>query len=219
MNILVIDIGGTNIKILATGQKERIKFPSGKTMTPVLMVEGVGKFAKDWKYEAVSIGYPGIIKKGRIITEPHNLGSGWTKFNFQKAFKMPVKIMNDAGMQALGSYKDGVLLFLGLGTGLGSAIVVDGTVLPMEVAHLPYKKGTFEDYLGVRGMKRLGKKKWRRHVAICVRRLSAAIHPDDVVLGGGNSKHLKDLPKGCRLGDNHFAFEGGFRMWENIKNS
>jgi polyphosphate glucokinase len=214
MNILVIDIGGTNIKILAAGQGEPRKFPSGKTMTPALMVDGVRKHAKDWKYEAVSIGYPGIIKKGRIITEPHNLGRGWTRFNFQKAFKLPVKIMNDAAMQALGSYKDGVLLFLGLGTGLGSAIVVDGTVLPMEVAHLPYKKGTFEDYMGLRGRKGLGKKKWRRHVAVCVERLASAIHPDDIVLGGGNSKHLKILPKGCRLGDNRFAFEGGFRMWE-----
>ncbi len=217
MNILAIDIGGTNIKLLSTGQAEPRKFPSGKTMTPARMVKEVRELVKDWKYEAVSIGYPGVIKKGRIITEPHNLGKGWTKFNFRKAFKMPVRIMNDAAMQALGSYKDGVLLFLGLGTGLGSAIVVDGAVLPMEIAHLPYKKGTFEDFLGLRGIEKMGKKKWRRHVATCIERLVPAIHPDDIVLGGGKAKYLKDLPKGCRLGNNSFAFEGGFRMWENTK--
>jgi polyphosphate glucokinase len=214
MNVLVIDIGGTNVKILATGQTEARRFPSGKAMTPALMVAGVMKLAKDWEYEAVSIGYPGIIKKGKIVTEPHNLGPGWTTFDFEAAFKLPVKIMNDAAMQALGNYKEGVMLFLGLGTGLGSAIIAEGAVVPMEVAHLSYKKGTFEDYVGARGLERLGRKRWQRHVAVCVERLVAAIHPDDVVIGGGNAKKLQQLPPGCRLSSNTFAFTGGFRMWE-----
>jgi len=217
MNVLVIDIGGTNIKILATGQTESRKLPSGNSMTPADMVAGVTELAKDWSYEAVSIGYPGIIKKGKIITEPHNLGPGWVGFDFEAAFKLPVKIINDAAMQALGSYTEGVLLFLGLGTGLGSAVVVDGAVLPMEVAHLPYRKGTFEDYVGLRGLKKRGKKKWQKHIELSVERLAAAINPDDIVLGGGNAKYIKNLPPGCRLGENRFAFDGGFRMWENIQ--
>jgi len=214
MKILAIDIGGTHIKILATGQTEARKFPSGTTMTPQNMVEGVLELVQDWKYEAISMGYPGVIKKGKIVTEPRNLGQGWVGYDFEAAFKLPVKIMNDAAMQALGSYRDGILLFLGLGTGLGSAIIVDGAVLPMEVGHLPYKKGTYEDYIGVSGLKRLGKKKWQKHVAYGVTRLRAAVNPDDVVLGGGNSKKIKKVPEWCRLGDNEFAFVGGFRMWE-----
>ena len=214
MEILAIDIGGTHIKILATGQTESRKFPSGTTMTPQNMVEGVLELAQGWTYEAISMGYPGVIKKGKIVTEPHNLGKGWVGFDFEAAFKLPVKIMNDAAMQALGSYRDGILLFLGLGTGLGSAIIDDGAVLPMEVGHLSYKKGTYEDYIGLRGLKRLGKKKWQKHVAYSLERLRAAVNPDDVVLGGGNSKKLKKLPEGCRLGSNDFAFTGGFRMWE-----
>jgi predicted NBD/HSP70 family sugar kinase len=217
MNVLVIDIGGTNVKILATGQTESRKLPSGNSMTPADMVAGVTDLASDWTYEAVSIGYPGIIKKGKIITEPHNLGPGWVGFDFEAAFKLPVRIINDAAMQALGSYREGVLLFLGLGTGLGSAVVVDGAVLPMEVAHLSYRKGTFEDYVGVKGLKKRGKKKWQKHIGLCVERLSAAINPDDIVLGGGNAKYIKKLPTGCRLGENRFAFDGGFRMWENIQ--
>ena len=214
MNILAIDIGGTNIKILATGQTERRKFPSGTTMTPQNMVNGILELTKDWTFEAVSMGYPGVIKNGKIITEPHNLGQGWVGFDFEAAFKLPMKIMNDAAMQALGSYEHGILLFLGLGTGLGSAIIADGTVVPMEVGHLSYKKSTYEDYVGVGGLERLGKKKWQKHVSYCVERLSAAINPDDVVLGGGNAKKLKKLPEGCRLGDNMFAFKGGFRLWD-----
>lgn len=217
MNVLVIDIGGTNIKILATGQPEPRKFPSGNSLTPAEMVAGVKELAKEWKYEAVSIGYPGIIKKGKICSEPHNLGPGWTNFDFESAFNMPVRIINDAAMQALGSYREGILLFLGLGTGLGSAIVVDGAVLPMEVAHLSYRKGTFEDYVGLRGLKKRGRKRWQKHIAICVERLSAAINPDDIVLGGGNSKKLTELPEGCRMGENSLAFEGGFRLWKNIQ--
>lgn len=214
MNVLAIDIGGTNIKVLASGETERRKLPSGTTMTPQDMVNGVIELTKDWTYDAVSIGYPGVIKKGKIITEPHNLAQGWIGFDFEKAFKLPVKIINDAAMQALGSYKDGILLFLGLGTGLGTAVIVDGAVLPMEAAHLPYRKGTFEDYVGLRGLEKRGKKKWKKHINECVERLSAAINPDDIVLGGGNVKELKKLPEGCRPGDNNFAFTGGFRMWD-----
>lgn len=216
MNVLVIDIGGTNIKFLATAQSESRKFPSGNSLTPAEMVAGVIEQTKEWDYEAVSIGYPGVVKKNKIKTEPHNLGQGWTTFDFESAFKLPVKIMNDAAMQALGSYEGGILLFLGLGTGLGSAVVVDGKVLPMEVAHLPYKKRTFEDYVGLRGLQKRGKKKWQKHVAMAIERLSAAINPDDIVLGGGNAKKLKEIPAGCRLGKNSLAFAGGFRMWENF---
>lgn len=214
MNVLVIDIGGTNIKFLATGQKEPRKFPSGKEMTPERMVAGVKQQTGDWRYDGLSIGYPGQVTEGRIVSEPRNLAPGWIGFDFAAAFGRPVKLINDASMQALGSYKGGVMLFLGLGTGLGSALVVEGTVVPMELGHLSYKNGTYEDYLGVRGLKRLGKKKWRQHVAFAAERLTAAIHLDDLVLGGGNAKKLKDLPSGCRVGDNAHAFVGGFRMWE-----
>ena len=216
MNILVVDIGGTGVKILGTGQSERRRFPSGPTMTPQQMVTGVKDLAADWEYEVVSIGYPGLVLRGRIVAEPHNLAPGWVGFDFQAAFGRPVKVMNDAAIQALGSYKGGLMLFLGLGTGLGSALVAEGAVWPMELAHLSYKKGTFEDYVGRRGLKRLGKKKWKRHVAFVVARLIAVLHPDDVVLGGGNEKKLKTLPPSCRAGDNKNAFRGGFRMWERV---
>jgi polyphosphate glucokinase len=214
MNVLVVDIGGTNVKILASGQSEPRKFPSGPEMTPKQMVSGVKQLAREWKYDAVSIGYPGRIHRGRIVSEPHNLASGWVGFNFEAAFGCPVKLMNDAALQALGSYKGGTLLFLGLGTGLGSALVVEGTVVPMELAHLSYRKRTYEDHVGNRGRKRLGPKKWARYVADSVARLVEALDPDDIVLGGGNSKKLKKLPPGCRLGDNANAFLGGFRLWD-----
>jgi len=168
----------------------------------------------DWKYEAVSIGYPGPVLRNRPVAEPWNLGKGWVGFNFEAAFKRPVKVLNDAAMQALGSYKRGKMLFLGLGTGLGSALIVDGVVEPLELGHLPYKAATFEDYVGIRGLEKHGKKKWRRHVADVVKRLIAAIEPDEVVLGGGNVKKLKELPPGCRVGDNANAFLGGFRLWQ-----
>jgi len=216
MNVLVVDIGGTGVKVLATGQSERRRFPSGPTMTPQRMVSGVQDLASDWKYDVVSIGYPGLVLRGQIAMEPHNLAPGWVGFDFQAAFGRPVKVMNDAAMQALGSYQDGLMLFLGLGTGLGSALVTEGAVWPMELAHLSYKKGTLEEYVGLRGLERLGKKKWRWHVAFVVERLIAALHPDDVVLGGGNEKKLKTLPPGCRAGDNKNAFLGGFRMWERV---
>ncbi len=214
MKVLVVDVGGTNVKILATGQDAPRKFPSGPTLTPNRMVSGVKRLAKGWKYDVVSIGYPGPALRGRPIMEPHNLGRGWVRFDFEAAFKRPVMLINDAAMQALGSYKRGKMLFLGLGTGLGSTLIVDGIVEPMELGHLPYKRGTYEDYVGLRGLNRLGKKKWRSHVADVVERLKAALEPDDVVLGGGNVKKLKELPPGCRAGDNANAFLGGFRLWE-----
>ena len=217
MKVLVVDVGGTSIKILASGQSEPRKFESGPSMTVAQMVSGVRKAAVGWAYDRVSIGYPGVVKKNQPTTEPYNLAPGWVKFHYGKAFGRPVKIMNDAAMQALGSYEGGTMLFLGLGTGLGTALIVDGAVVPMELAHLPYRKATYEDYVGVRAIERLGKKKWRKAVEDVVERLTAAFRPDDVVLGGGNNRHLKELPRGCRLGDNDNAFLGGFRMWDGAK--
>jgi polyphosphate glucokinase len=217
MNVLVIDIGGTHVKVLATGQHEHREFDSGPTLTPKRMVIGVRKLVADWKYDAVSIGFPGPVLRNKPVLEPWNLGKGWTGFNFEAAFKCPVKVMNDAAMQALGSYKGGKMLFLGLGTGLGSAMIVDGIVAPMELGHLPYKKATFEDYVGIRGLKKYGKKKWQSLVTDVVKRLVAALEPDDVVLGGGNVHNLKQLPLGCRAGDNTNAFRGGFRLWQKSK--
>jgi len=216
MNVLVIDIGGTHVKVLATGQEVHREFDSGRALTPKRMVSEVRKIAADWKYDLVSIGYPGPVLRGRPVSEPWNLGKGWVGFSFEAAFKVPVKVVNDAAMQALGSYKRGKMLFLGLGTGLGSALIVDGIVEPMELGHLPYRKATFEDYVGIRGLEKHGKKKWRRYVADVVERLAAALEPDEVVLGGGNVKKLKELPSGSRAGDNTNAFLGGFRLWEKL---
>lgn len=217
MKVLVIDIGGTHVKILATGQSARREFESGPTLTVRQMVAGVKRLAKGWDYDVVSIGYPGLVLKGRIATEPHNLAPGWVGFDFEKAFGRPVKVVNDAAMQALGSYRKGTMLFLGLGTGLGSALVVDGHVVPMELAHLSYKKGEIEDYVGLRGLERFGKKKWREHVEFMVERFAAALHVDDIVIGGGNAKKLKQMPPGCRAGDNANAFLGGFRLWHGAQ--
>lgn len=214
MKVLVIDVGGTHVKILVTGQNTPRKFPSGPKMTPQQMVAGVKRLAGTWKYNAVSMGYPGPVLQNRPVADPHNLAPGWIGFDFEVAFGCPIKITNDAAMQALGSYKDGKMLFLGLGTGLGSALVVNGIVEPMELGHLPYKKGTYEDYVGREGFEERGKKKWRRDVADVVARLIAALEPDDVVLGGGNVKELKQLPPHCRAGNNANAFVGGFRLWE-----
>jgi polyphosphate glucokinase len=214
MNVLVVDVGGTHVKILATGQDEPRRFVSGPTLTAEQMVVGVKELAGDWKYDVVSIGYPGPVLQGRPVAEPHNLGPGWVGFDYQAAFGFPVKLVNDAAMQALGSYQGGKMLFLGLGTGLGSTLVVDGIVEPMELGHLPYRKSTYEDYVGLRGLEQKGKKKWRLYVADVVATLTAALEPDDVVLGGGNIKKLKRLPPGCRAGDNANAFLGGFRLWE-----
>ncbi len=214
MNILVIDVGGTHVKVLATGQDSHRGFDSGPTLTPRRMVAKVRKLVADWKYDVVSIGYPGPVLHNRPITEPWNLGKGWVGFKFEAAFNCPVKVVNDAAMQALGSYNRGKTLFLGLGTGLGSALIVNGVVEPMELGHLPYKKATFEDYIGIRGLEKYGKKKWRCNVADAVQRLIAALEPEDVVLGGGNVHKLKRLPGGCRAGDNNNAFLGGFRLWQ-----
>ena len=214
MQILVVDVGGSHVKILATGQAAQRKFESGPTMTADQMVTGVRNAADGWKYEAVTIGYPGPVLRGKPVSEPHNLGHGWVGFDFEAAFGCPVKLINDAAMQALGSYRGGKMLFLGLGTGLGSAMIVDGIVEPMELSHLPYRKGTYEDYVGNDRLNRVGKKKWRRYVEDVVARLVAALQPEDIVLGGGNVEKLKDLPAGCRAGENANAFIGGFRLWE-----
>jgi len=219
MNVLVIDIGGTHVKVLGTGQKAQREFDSGPKMTPKQMVDGVRELVSDWKYDAISIGFPGPVHRNRPAREPWNLGKGWLGFDFERAFKHPVKMMNDAAMQALGGYNGGRMLFLGLGTGLGSAMILDGVVQPMELAHLPYRKGTFEDYVGIRGLKKYGKKKWRGFVNDTVKRLVAALQVDDVVLGGGNIHQLKELPPGSRAGDNSNAFLGGFRLWEKPKSS
>jgi predicted NBD/HSP70 family sugar kinase len=213
--ILVIDVGGTSIKLRATGRTEMRKFPSGRSMTAMAMVQGVKNAVRDWDYDLVSLGYPGPVIHGRPLRDPHNLAPGWVHFDFERAFGCPVKIINDAAMQALGCYKKGRMLFLGLGTGLGSAMIVDGLLEPMELAHLPYRRGkTFEDYVGIRGLERLGRKKWQQHVAEVVEQLRAALQADEVVLGGGNSKKLKELPPDTRLGDNANAFLGGLRIWE-----
>src|SRR5438270_1269686 len=215
-NVLAIDVGGTNLKLLATGQKEVRKIPSGPELTAAEMAKQVKAAVSDWSYDAVSIGYPGPVVQGRPINEPFNLAPGWVKFDVRKAFGKPVKIINDAAMQAVGSYKKGRMLFLGLGTGLGSAMIVDGVLQPMELAHLPFKKGrTYEDYLGRRGLERLGQEKWQKNVFAAVAQLKQAVQADDVVLGGGNAKKLTDLPADVRLGNNNNAFIGGFRMWQD----
>jgi polyphosphate glucokinase len=216
MKILAIDVGGTNIKVLATGQQEMRRIPSGPHVTPQFMVDQVKETTKDWQYDAISIGYPGPVVHGKPALEPYNLGEGWVGFDFEATFGKPVKVINDAAMQALGSYEGGRMLFLGLGTGLGSALIIDGVVGPLELAHLPYKKKkTFEDYVGARGLDRLGKKRWQRAVEDVAKRLQAALVADYVVLGGGNSKKLTRLPPNARLGDNRNAFLGGFRLWKD----
>lgn len=214
MQVLVVDVGGNHVKILVTGEETTREFASGPSMTAEEMVAGVLKAAKGWKYEAVSIGYPGAALHGKPVSEPHNLGPGWVGFDFEGAFGCPVKLINDAAMQALGSYEGGKMLFLGLGTGLGSAMIVGGIVEPMELGHLPYRKRTYEDYVGIRGWERVGEKKWRQNVTDVVARLIAALEPDYVVLGGGNVHKLEKMPPSCRAGSNANAFLGGFRLWE-----
>jgi polyphosphate glucokinase len=214
MNVLVIDVGGTHIKVLATGQEAHREIPSGPDMTAAQMVAAVKELTEGWEYDAISMGYPGPVLRDKPVAEPHNMGKGWVGFDYAGAFGKPVKIINDAAMQALGSYEGGRMLFLGLGTGLGSTLIVDGVVEPMELGHLPYKKKTYEDYVGQRGLKRVGKKKWRKYVEDVVEKLTAALEPEYVVLGGGNVAKLKELPPNSRLGANENAFKGGFRMWE-----
>jgi len=213
--ILVIDVGGTHIKF-RIGRRGRIfKFPSGPGLGPARMTAKVMKRAQGLAYDAVSIGYPGLVFHGRIAAEPHNLGKGWMRFDFAEAFDKPVRIVNDAAMQAIGSYRGGRMLFLGLGTGLGATLIIDGMVEPTEIGHMPYRKGrTFEDYLGERGRRRLGTRKWRRVVLDVVVHLTEALEADYVVLGGGNAARLKQLPPGARRGDNRKAFIGGLRIWQ-----
>jgi polyphosphate glucokinase len=211
--VLVIDVGGTSVKILATGQTESRSFRSGRKLTPRQMVSKVKKLAAGWTYDVISIGYPGPVLGGRPAAEPVNLGRGWVAFDFAQAFGLPAKVLNDAALQALGSYKGGKMLFLGLGTGLGTALVVNGVVKPMELGHLPYMKGTYEDYVGRTGLERDGKTMWRRRVADVVERLMAAMRPDETVIGGGNVRNLDALPRRCRAGENANAFRGGFRLW------
>ena len=215
MRILVVDVGGSHVKVLATGQRTPVKIPSGPAMTPAVMVREVRAATRSWQYDAVSVGYPGAVLHGKPVAEPANLGAGWVGFNFRRAFGCPVKVINDAAMQAWGSYRKGRMLFLGLGTGLGSAMIIDEVLEPMELAHLPYKKGrTYEEYVGKAGLKRLGKKKWRRAVIDVLKRLKTALEVEDVVVGGGNAKLLKRLPPHVRIGRNANAFAGGYRLWK-----
>jgi len=216
--ILAIDVGGTNVKVLATGHRTPFKIPAGPDMTARKMVAAVRKATSDWKYSKVSIGYPGPVVHGKPVGDPHNLGPGWVGFDFHKAFGRPVKVVNDAAMQAIGSYEGKRMLFLGLGTGLGSALIVDSVLQPMELAHLPYKNGrTYEEYIGRKGLERAGKKKWRRNVIDVITRLKLALQADYVVIGGGNAKLLKELPPWARMGSNANAFRGGYRLWQTSR--
>jgi predicted NBD/HSP70 family sugar kinase len=214
MKVLVLDVGGTNLKLLRSGDKTPTKVPSGEHFTPRALVTAVRKVMAGKSFDAITIGFPAAVIRGQILHEPRNLGQGWVRFDFQAAFGKPVRLMNDAAMQALGSYEGGTMLFLGLGTGLGSALVTGGRVAPLELAHLPYRRGEYEDYVGLRGLEKFGKKKWRKHVANVVALLKEAMVADYVVLGGGQTKLLKELPPGCRRGDNFNAFKGGKRVWE-----
>jgi polyphosphate glucokinase len=219
MDILVVDVGGSHLKVLATGQAEERKVVSGPTLTAQEMVDTVKAMTNDWTYDAITMGYPGPVAHDAPLKDPANLGPGWVGFDFATAFGKPTKIVNDAAMQALGSYEGGRMLFLGLGTGLGSAMVIEGIVQPMELAHLQYtRKRTYEGMLGLAAMRRLGKKKWRREVNVILEQLTAALQPDYVILGGGNAKLLTELPANARLGQNTNAFLGGFRLWEQPKN-
>lgn len=216
MNVLVIDIGGSNIKILATGQPERIKIPSGVDFTPAQLVDLVQKATQEanWQFDVVTVGFPGVVKQGQIVSDPVNLGKGWMGFDFEQAFGCPVKVINDAAMQALGSYTGGKLLFMGFGTGLGTAMVYENLILPLEGGHLPFRTGTFESHVGNANLTLLGKKQWKELVYETIDRFQNCFQPDEIVLGGGNSKYLEELPANCRLGSNKNAFAGGFKLWE-----
>ncbi|MEY4770407.1 MAG: hypothetical protein RIQ40_1147 [Planctomycetota bacterium] len=212
---LAIDIGGTHVKIRIPSEPEKREFESGPTLTPKQMVDGVKKLSTGWKFDSITIGLPAPIRNNKPVKNPVNLGPGWVDFDYDADFGVPVKIINDAAMQAVGSYKAGRMLFLGLGTGLGSCLIVDHGIVPLELAHMPYRKGkTFEDFVGLRGLKKLGKKRWRKQVSDVCDILYAALLPDEIVIGGGNVKNLKELPDHCRAGDNANAFEGGFRLWQ-----
>jgi polyphosphate glucokinase len=211
--VLVVDVGGSHVKMLVNGQRERRRFTSGDSLAPDQMVSGVLEHTSDWSYDYVSVGVPGVVRDGRLVREPVNLGTGWVGFDFEAAFGKPTKVLNDATMQALGSYGGGRMLFLGLGTGLGSTMILDGVIQPMELGHLPFRKATFEDYVGDRGLERLGRKRWRKAVHETIEYLYAALEPDYIVLGGGNAEKLGELPETVRLGQNEDAFLGGFRLW------
>src|SRR5438094_401226 len=213
---LVVDIGGTHVKLLIDGEEQR-QFDSGPEMGPEDFATPLKEKTRDWKFDTISIGFPSVVRGGKIVKEPKHLGPGWAGFDFDAALGKPVRVINDAAMQALGSYRGGRMLFLGLGTGLGSALIIDGALEPMELAHLPYKHGrTFEEYVGIRGFKRLGKARWRKCVLDVVERLRAALNAEDVVVGGGNARKLRTPPPGSRLGDNDNAFLGGFRLWNGV---
>jgi len=212
--VLAVDVGGSHVKVLLSTGGERRRFPSGPDLTAAQMVAGVLEATKDWEYDVVSVGVPAQVMAGKVAHDPVNLGEGWVGFDFEHAFGKLTQVVNDAAMQALGSYEGGRMLFLGLGTGLGSAMIADDVLEPMELGHLPYKKGTYEDYVGERGLERLGRKRWRQEVAAVVADFTAALEPEYIVLGGGNAKLLKELPPKARLGDNRNAFVGGFRLWD-----
>jgi polyphosphate glucokinase len=211
--VLAVDVGGSHVKVLLNGLDERRRFASGHKLTAEQMVAGVLELTTDWDYSFVSIGVPGPVKEGRVLREPVNLGHGWVDFDLEQAFGKPTRVVNDAAMQALGSYEGGRMLFLGLGTGLGTTMILDGVIAPMELGHLPFRKATFEDYVGERGLERSGPKRWRKDVFETIEHLTNALEPDYVVLGGGNARELDELPPNCRLGHNEDAFLGGFRLW------
>jgi polyphosphate glucokinase len=213
--VLVIDVGGSHVKFLVTGADEPRRFKSGKRLTPEKLLDGLRRETEGWSWNAVSLGIPTPVRGGRAIADPVNLGRGWVGFDFAGAFGTPTKVVNDAVMQAIGSYEGGRMLFLGLGTGLGSALILDGVVEPLELGHLPYRKKTFEDYVSERALQRVGRKRWRRAVFDVVDRLSAALETDYVVIGGGGADELDELPPNARRGDNANAFEGGFRLWRD----
>jgi polyphosphate glucokinase len=217
--ILAIDLGGTHVKVKHTESEEVRKADSGPTMTPYTMVATVKEMTNDWHFDVVALGYPGAVLHGKIVHDPHNLGPGWVKYDFKRAFGKPVKIINDAAMQALGSYEGGSMLFLGLGTGLGSALIIDDKVEALELGRLPYKGRTYEDFVGKAALERQGHHEWRKAVAAVVEELASAFDADYVVIGGGDARELKakELPINCRLGDNANAFQGGFRLWAHTE--
>lgn len=215
-HILVIDIGGSNIKLLATGEDKRIKIPSERDLTPERLVEQVLEATRHWKFDVISLGAPCSVDNNRPVKNPRNLGDSWIGFDFEKAFKLPTKVINDATMQAIGCYQGGTMLFLGFGTGLGTTLIKDGTAIPLEGGHLPYQKErSFEEYVGKAGLAKIGLKKWNKHAHNIIEILRHACNATDVVLGGGNAELIKELPENTRRVDNHAAFKGGFRMWES----
>jgi polyphosphate glucokinase len=211
--VLTVDVGGSHVKAVLNGLDERRRFESGPKLTPEEMVDGVREMTSDWEYVGVSVGVPAPVKEGRVVRDPVNLGKGWKDYDLEHAFDQPTKVINDAAMQALGAYDGGRMLFLGLGTGLGTTMILNGVLAPMELGHLPFRKGTFEDYVGERGQERLGLKRWRKAVNETITHLTNALEPDYVVLGGGNAQALEEIPPNCRLGHNEDAFLGGFRLW------